>query len=167
VYNRIEGPKSWKGADVNGFTTENFVFPTMNNIGKLKQTILASSLTQPSSYLYYLGAASTAQAAADFFTRFDFNNRVVHTIPVFSHALQKLSKSFIAGYDRNLKFDYSEVAIVAATLGLSLYYSHYFGYNLTGKLAASKILTALAKFDVWINSTSTVSAGSGTLSGIF
>ena len=166
VYNRIEGPKSWKGTDVNGFTTENFVFPTMNNVGKLKQTILSSSLTQPSSYLYYLGAASTAQAAADFFTRFDFNNRVVHTIPGFSHALQKLSKAFIGGYNRNLKFDYSEIAIPAIALGIALIDKYIVGYSITNTGALTKFVSTLLRFEVWINSTATTSAGSGGFAGI-
>jgi len=103
VYNRVEGPKSWRSSDVDGFTTENFVFPEMPGSGRLSQILPSASLTQPSSYRYYLGAASTAQGAANFFTQFDFTNRQVHTITGFQHAIQKLASGFIAGADPRFK----------------------------------------------------------------
>jgi len=165
VYNRIEGPQSWKGRDRNGFTTQNFVYPTMNNIGRLRQILPAASLSQPSSYRYYLGADSNAQSAADFFTQFDFNNRQVHTVTGYVHALQRLSRGFASGYYKDLKFqDWDKFAVTVALLGLAVYDFLYVGFDATGW---GKIATSLARFDVWINSTATKSAGSNLFGNIF
>jgi len=164
VNNKVEGPKSWIGLDVDGFTTQNFVYPTMDNVGKLMQIILSSSLTQPSSYRYYMGAANTAQDAANFFTQFDFNNRAVHTIPGFQHAIQKLASGFISGYNNKLNFDYTNVAVALVSIGLA-YLDSIWAYTITSEVLGSKLLLFLARIDVWINSTAASSAGSGGVLG--
>jgi len=108
--------KSWRGIDLDGYVMPNFVYPYMSNAGKVKQVLTSSTLTQPSSYRYYLGAASTAQSAADYFTQFDFGNRLVHTITGFQHALQHLSAGFLLASGVKLKSDqqFLENILIAA-----------------------------------------------------
>jgi len=159
---RIIGPKSWKSLNIDGFITENFVYPTMNNVGKLRKILDISSLIQPSSYRYYMGAANNAQSAADFFTKFDFNNRAVYTITGFQHALDKLSRSFIHGYYRDLPYNFDQLTVPIAALGIAIA-DKFIGYGVSNP---ALIIDALIKFDVWIGSTSSASIGTGSAAGI-
>jgi hypothetical protein len=127
----------------------------MSGIGLLKQIISSSNLIQPSSYRYYLGAASTAQASADFFTHFDFSNRAIHTIPGFQHAIAKLSTGFLAGYNGSLKFK-ADIIPELVTVGLAIL-DALWGYDASAIRLGTvgDIINLIIKIDQFINFTAT------------
>ena len=106
TYTKTIGPKAWLTRDDTVLATDNFVFPEMPAVGKLKKIIPSANIVQPSSYRYYMGVASTQQASADYFTQFDFQNRTSHTIAGSTHAMSKLSQGFTNGFKGFVKFDY-------------------------------------------------------------
>jgi len=106
TYTKTIGPKAWLNRDDGVLATDNFVFPEMPAVGKLKKIIPSANIVQPSSYRYYMGVAPTQQASADYFTQFDFQNRTSHTVAGSTHAMSKLSQGFTNGFKGFVKFDY-------------------------------------------------------------
>ena len=124
--------KSWKGVDIDGFIMPNFVYPYMSEMGKIKSVLTSSTLLQPSSYRYYLGAAPTVQATADFFTQFDFGNRAVHTISGFEHALQHFAAYYLLASGVSLKSDQQFFENIAYLLGAAFVQYVGNGWSLGG-----------------------------------
>jgi len=106
TYTKTIGPKAWLNREDGVLATDNFVFPEMPAVGKLKKIIPSANIVQPSSYRYYMGVAPTQQASADYFTQFDFQNRTSHTVAGSTHAMSKLSQGFTNGFKGFVKFDY-------------------------------------------------------------
>ena len=102
IQETIQGPQRWYNSGTD--STDSCVNVLMTDVGKIKQKITASSLTQPQKYKYYMGynASSANSSNNNYFKKYVIPQQAFYPITGETHATTKLAQGFIDGFDTNI-----------------------------------------------------------------
>jgi hypothetical protein len=126
------------GTSGNQPTSEACIEPTMRNIGKIRKVYSNdSAIPQPQQYRYYLGYDSTSRRESNdsVFNSYSLAKKKHYPITGLMHALGKLTRGIINGYNTEWDGDVNWTAIAGAA-----------GFGLVASLAGESIISGIAHF---------------------
>jgi hypothetical protein len=112
------GPRSF--FYLNDQTSDACTVPFMEGVGKLREILTASTLSQPQQYRYYLGYNQTNKTLSNdsVFTQYSMATKTSNPIVGATHALSKTLYGVVSGYDTEWRLN--EWTFAGTVLGLGM-----------------------------------------------
>jgi hypothetical protein len=112
-----DGPRSYYNSNTD--TSLACVVPKMRDVGKIKEIILSTNLTEPNSYRYYLGYDDNVidDSSRNTFTLYSFSKQFHYPIIGSLHALIKLGSGLVNGYD-STETDWRKILSIKGMSGI-------------------------------------------------